>query len=148
MDGGEAGGYGGWPWHKLGQRLRLRVGTRDGLASLEAELQVGQPLLVLLARHVYPGLLAGVELSVADPAEVLQSAGQRHPAAQTSVNTNSVIITAPSLLNSPQLSGLAAGIGIQKCVALTSDHLLPAPVIQVGRSRSHGLSWMRGLGQS
>ena len=45
----------------------------DSLAGLEAELQVGEPLLVLLAGDVNACLLAGVELSVADPAVVLES---------------------------------------------------------------------------
>ena len=54
--------------------LRMRrVAAGHGLAAaLEAELEVGQPLLVLLAGHVDARLLAGVELGVADPAVVLQ----------------------------------------------------------------------------
>ena len=45
----------------------------DGLAGLQAELEVGQPLLVFLPCTVNASLLAGVELSVADPAVVLES---------------------------------------------------------------------------
>ena len=61
----------------------MRVGPGDGLTGLQAEFEVCQPLLMLLARHVYPGLLAGVELSVADPAEMLQRAGHWRTAPQT-----------------------------------------------------------------
>ena len=50
----------------------------DGLAGLQAELEVGQPLLVLLPCTVNASLLAGVELSVADPAVVLESRGAHH----------------------------------------------------------------------
>ena len=50
----------------------------DGLAGLQAELEVGQPLLVLLPCTVNASLLAGVELSVADPAVVLESGGTHH----------------------------------------------------------------------
>ena len=50
----------------------------DSLAGLEAELQVGKPLLVLLPSDVNASLLAGVELSIADPAVVLQSWGAQH----------------------------------------------------------------------
>ena len=45
----------------------------DGLAGLQAELEVGQPLLVFLPCTVNASLLARVELSVADPAVVLES---------------------------------------------------------------------------
>ena len=44
-----------------------------GLARLQAELEVGQPLLVLLPCAVDASLLAGVELSVAHPTVVLES---------------------------------------------------------------------------
>ena len=49
-----------------------------GLAGLQAELEVGQPLLVLLPCTVNASLLAGVELSVAHPAVVLESRGAHH----------------------------------------------------------------------
>ena len=114
MHCGEARGYRGWPRHKLAKRLGrgVRVGPGDGLAGLQAELEVGQPLLMLLARHVYPGLLTRVKLSVADPAEMLQRAGHRRTAPQTPDSSQSVIMIISTELNLPPLGRLAAGIGV------------------------------------
>ena len=113
---GEARGHGGRPGHELTQRLLDGVGVAAAghrLAGLQTELEVGQPLLVLLSRHVYPGLLAGVELGVADPAVVLQGAGQGRAAHQTPGNTqcsvSAVINTHHDL---PPLSRLATGIRV------------------------------------
>jgi len=50
----------------------------DGLAGLQAKLEVSQPLLVLLPRDMNASLLAGVELGIADPAVVLQGWGTHH----------------------------------------------------------------------
>ena len=52
--------------------LARRVAVADSLTGLQAELEISQALLVLLPGDVDPGLLAGVELGVADPAVVLQ----------------------------------------------------------------------------
>ena len=61
----------GHPKDALSTELQRR-GSTFILTSLHAELQVGQPLGVLLALNVDVGLLAGVQLGVADPAVVRQ----------------------------------------------------------------------------
>jgi len=60
--------------------ILARVVAGHGLARLQAELEISQALLVLLPGDVDPGLLAGVELRVADPAVVLQGGGEGHRA--------------------------------------------------------------------
>ena len=60
--------------------ILARVAVGHSLTCLQAELEISQALLVLLPGDVDPGLLAGVELGVADPAVVLQGGGEGHRA--------------------------------------------------------------------